>query len=210
MARPDRSFARRARRPAMSADLISRKQELRRVLRAAIKDLSEAATPADSLRACDLLRQQSVWKEARFVLFFMPLRGEIDLTSFYPEALAHGKKILLPRFNEITAQYDAFQIHDAARDCAPGKFGIAEPAAHGAPFPLMNLDLILVPGVGFDVAGRRLGRGRGFYDRLLAQSKGVKCGVAFDQQIVEQIPGEKHDVPMNFILTPTRWIKITE
>jgi 5-formyltetrahydrofolate cyclo-ligase len=193
----------------MSSDFIARKRELRRILRAAIKD-GCAASPADSLRACDILRQQSVWKEALFVLFFAPLLGELDLTSLLPEAVAGGKTVSLPRFNENNGQYDAIQIHDLARDCAPGKFGIAEPVAQCAPFPLMQLDLILVPGVGFDLAGRRLGRGQGFYDRLLAQTKGKKCGVAFDQQIIEQIPGEKHDVPMNFILTPTRWLEIID
>jgi 5-formyltetrahydrofolate cyclo-ligase len=71
----------------------------------------------------------------------------------------------------------------------------------------MRLDLVLVPGIGFDVSGRRLGRGQGFYDRLLAGIAGTKCGVAFDQQVVGQIPAEKHDASMNFILTPTRWLE---
>ena len=77
-----------------------------------------------------------------------------------------------------------------------------------ARFPLKHLDLALVPGVGFDVTGHRLGRGRGFYDRLLAEFSGIKCGVAFDHQFVAQIPAEKHDVRMNCILTPTRWLEI--
>jgi 5-formyltetrahydrofolate cyclo-ligase len=54
--------------------------------------------------------------------------------------------------------------------------------------------------------GRRLGRGKGYYDRLLAAVRGAKCGVAFDQQVVSEIPVEPHDILMNFTLTPTRWL----
>jgi len=69
--------------------------------------------------------------------------------------------------------------------------------------------LILIPGIAFDLHGRRLGRGKGFYDRLLTEIRGVKCGIAFDEQIVEKIPVEPHDVRMDFILTPTRFAEIT-
>ena len=68
-------------------------------------------------------------------------------------------------------------------------------------------DLILVPGVAFDLSGHRLGRGKGFYDRLLANARGVKCGVAFDEQIVKAVAAGTHDIRMDFILTPTRVIK---
>jgi 5-formyltetrahydrofolate cyclo-ligase len=66
----------------------------------------------------------------------------------------------------------------------------------------------LVPGVAFDLHGRRLGRGKGFYDRLLADVRGKTCGVAFDEQIVREVPVEPHDSDVNCILTPTRWIEL--
>jgi 5-formyltetrahydrofolate cyclo-ligase len=67
--------------------------------------------------------------------------------------------------------------------------------------------LILVPGVAFDLHGGRLGRGKGYYDRLLKELRGTTCGVAFDQQVVEAIPVEPHDVRLDHVLTPTRWIE---
>ncbi|MEY2466031.1 MAG: 5-formyltetrahydrofolate cyclo-ligase, partial [Verrucomicrobiota bacterium] len=73
--------------------------------------------------------------------------------------------------------------------------------------PIKPLDLILVPGVAFELHGRRLGRGKGFYDRLLADMRGTTCGVAFDEQIVAEIPVEPHDVHLDYLLTPTRWIE---
>ena len=75
-----------------------------------------------------------------------------------------------------------------------------------APALLNSLDLVLVPGVAFDLHGRRLGRGKGYYDQLLAGVCGTTCGVAFDEQIVREVPLEPHDVLMNCILTPTRWV----
>jgi 5-formyltetrahydrofolate cyclo-ligase len=194
----------------MNSEPALEKRELRQKLRAFLKTLPDTEGRAASLRACALLRQQSVWKSACAVLFYAPLAGEIDLFPMLEEGLRAGKAIALPRFIRETGAYDAFQIRDAAGDCAPGKFGISEPTAQCAPFPLKRLDLVLAPGVGFDVTGLRLGRGQGFYDRLLARIHGIKCGVAFDQQIVELIPGEKHDVRMNCILTPTHWLKISE
>jgi 5-formyltetrahydrofolate cyclo-ligase len=56
----------------------------------------------------------------------------------------------------------------------------------------------------FDLNGNRLGRGRGFYDRILTEASGVKCGVAYDFQLREQIPTEPHDAKVNFIFTPAR------
>ena len=86
-----------------------------------------------------------------------------------------------------------------------GRFGVREPGADCPLISLNQLDLILVPGVTFDLTGHRLGRGKGFYDRLLAGFCGHKCGVAFEAQIVAAVPAEPHDVLVNSILTPTRW-----
>jgi 5-formyltetrahydrofolate cyclo-ligase len=70
------------------------------------------------------------------------------------------------------------------------------------------LDLVLAPGVAFDLQGHRLGRGKGFYDRLLADVRGVKCGVAFDEQIVDAVPVGPLDVGVDCLVTPTRWLEV--
>jgi 5-formyltetrahydrofolate cyclo-ligase len=91
---------------------------------------------------------------------------------------------------------------------AAGRYGVIEPAAVCNVADLKRLDLILVPGVAFDWHGRRLGRGKGYYDRLLAEVSGTTCGVAFDQQLVATIPVEPHDVHLNCILTPSHWLQL--
>jgi 5-formyltetrahydrofolate cyclo-ligase len=96
-------------------------------------------------------------------------------------------------------------VCDPGTDLQPGAFGISEPAPGCEVVDLKTLDLVLVPGVGFALNGFRLGRGKGHFDRLLAQIPGFKCGVAFDWQVAVEIPTEPHDVQLNCILTPTRW-----
>jgi 5-formyltetrahydrofolate cyclo-ligase len=91
-----------------------------------------------------------------------------------------------------------------------GHFGIREPETRCARLTSGKLDLILVPGVAFDLRGGRLGRGKGYYDRLLRELRGTTCGVAFEEQIVGEIPVEPHDVRLKFLLTPTRWIQVKD
>jgi 5-formyltetrahydrofolate cyclo-ligase len=186
------------------------KIELRRSMRGALNRLSEAERVAASEQARALLRGQRVWQEARAILFYAPISGELDLTPLLEEALAAGKTVALPGFVAELAAYDAFVVSDLKRDCIAGKFGVSEPSRSCAAWPLNRLDLALAPGLAFDLSGHRLGRGRGYYDRLLARAEGAKCGVAFDPQIVPRVPAEAHDVQMNFILTPTRWLAVAE
>jgi 5-formyltetrahydrofolate cyclo-ligase len=189
---------------------MTEKEEWRRRLRAGLKGLSPAERDAASAHARDLLRHQTAWQRAAAILFYVPLAGELDMTQLLAEARQAGKAVALPRFDNETGTYRAVAVSDHQRDCVPGKFGIAEPGGHCQEISLKRLDLVLAPGIGFDVSGRRLGRGQGFYDRLLAGIAGAKCGVAFDQQVVGQLPAERHDVSMNFILTPTRWLEISK
>ena len=162
---------------------------------------------AASGQACALLELQPLWKNASLIFFYAPLPEELDIWPLLRDSIAAGKTIALPRFDSITQRYVACQIQDLAHDISHGQFGIREPGSNCIAIPPNRLDLILVPGVAFDPQGRRLGRGKGFYDQLLASVRGTTCGVAFDEQIVEAIPVEPHDVHLNCILTPTRWIE---
>jgi 5-formyltetrahydrofolate cyclo-ligase len=184
------------------------KHELRERLRAWLKEVPAEKRELDSAQARALLARQRVWREARAVLFYAPLPHEIDLLPLLDQALAEGKTIVLPRYVPESRDYAACQVENFARDCAPGRFGVREPAARCPLFPLNRLDLALVPGVGFDAAGHRLGRGKGYYDRILAGAAGTRCGVAFDEQMAEEIPVEPHDMALHGILTPTRWVEI--
>jgi 5-formyltetrahydrofolate cyclo-ligase len=183
------------------------KSALRQQVREQVKALPPEQRAALSGRACALLQRQSVWDKTNLVFFYAPLPEEVDIWPLVGDALSAGKKVALPRFDPATQRYVACEIQNIAKDLSEGQFGIREPGAHCVAVPPNRLDLILVPGVAFDSQGRRLGRGKGFYDQMLASVRGTTCGVAFDEQIVETIPVEPHDVHLNCILTPTRWIE---
>jgi 5-formyltetrahydrofolate cyclo-ligase len=185
------------------------KAALRTQIREEAQKHSAEERRAGSVRLCDLLRAQAIWKSARAVLLFMPTLDEPNILPVVTEAIQQGKLVALPAFAAELAIYQALQIRDMHTDLAQGRFGIPEPCAGCAPVLVNTLDLILIPGVAFSVTGVRLGRGKGFYDRLLAQTTPNKCGVAFNWQIVDEIPREAHDITVDFLVTPTQFLSTT-
>jgi 5-formyltetrahydrofolate cyclo-ligase len=194
-------------RHKMQRKIEDSKSALRESVRARLRGMTPAQRTSASAQACVLLKKQAIWKHARSVLFFAPLPEELDVWPLIQDALAAGKLVALPRFDSRTDRYVACRIQNPARDLKPGHFGIREPDDCCAAVSPSRLDLVLVPGVAFDAHGRRLGRGKGYYDQLLASVRGTSCGVAFDEQIVGEVPVEPHDVHLNCVLTPTRWIE---
>jgi 5-formyltetrahydrofolate cyclo-ligase len=188
-------------------DLQAKKTALRSNIRAELKKLSEAKRLKDSAHLRARLLRQDVWNNARSVSFFAPMSEEADIWPLMTEALKSGKTVALPRFSREAQSYVVCLVEDMEEDVKAGSFGIREPTGACREIPMNRLDLILVPGLAFDLNGRRLGKGKGYYDRLLAGVSGIKCGVAFDEQVVSEVPAGPHDVRVNCILTPTRWLE---
>ena len=173
-----------------------------------LKALPVSARRAASTQVCSRLQEQRIWREAQSVLLYVPLPDELDVEPLLQAALAQGKVLALPSFDASRGQYVARGVFDLREDLRPGRFGIPEPKEDGRAVPLNQLDFIAAPGVAFTLDGRRVGRGRGYYDRLLSSVRGVKCGIAFDEQVVDEIPAESHDIRLDCILTPSRWIPV--
>jgi 5-formyltetrahydrofolate cyclo-ligase len=190
----------------MTPPLANAKASFRQQVRERLNGMTPPQREAASTQICARLRQQAVWKSAGSILFFAPLPGEPDIWPLLEEALRAKKTVALPRFSATSQTYLAARVRHLQSDISVGYFQIREPVARCAEVALSRLDLILVPGMAFDLQGRRLGRGKGFYDRLLAEVHGVKCGVAFDEQIVDAIPVGRLDVRLDCLLTPTRWV----
>lgn len=131
---------------------------------------------------------------------FVAFGAEPDLSSLFPE-----KRLYLPRFSEDSGEYEFVRIDDPAGQLHPGKFGIPEPLADlpAADWTLIRRDvLILVPAVACDSGGTRLGRGGGFYDRLLDKAGGAAAtAVIYGCQLAEKLPREPHDRPMDRVVT---------
>ena len=189
----------------MDTDKHGLKADLRKEIHAALEKISPAVRAVESIEMCDRLEAQL--RSAHTILFFAPLPDELDVWPLLEKFLAAGKICGLPSFDTTTKDYSARQVLNLATDISTGNFGIREPAPNCPAITLEKFDLILVPGVAFDWNGNRLGRGRGFYDRLLAKTTGLKCGAGYDFQLVGKIPVEPHDTKVNFIVTPARCLK---
>jgi 5-formyltetrahydrofolate cyclo-ligase len=182
------------------------KTAMRQQIKDRLAALKELEKKAASKAAALLLEQQELWKQAATLLFYAPLPAEVDIWPLFEDSLRAGKRVFLPRHSD--GIYSACEVTNPAEELQMGRFGIREPIDTCPEIGLNRLDFVLVPGIAFDLHGRRLGRGRGYYDQLLADVRGRICGVAFDEQIVPEIPVEPHDILVNCILTPTRWIEL--
>lgn len=191
----------------MSKSINELKTEMRERIRSELQQLTRSQREDAAIEICARLISQPAWVTAKSVLLFAPLADEPNVRPLFHAALGAGKVTALPRYNAGMEDYEAAIIRDLDKDCVEGKFGILEPAATCETLDLKRLDLVLVPGVAFGWQGHRLGRGKGFYDRLLVEVSGKTCGVAFDQQVVSSIPVEPHDVRLNCILTPSHWLE---
>jgi len=194
--------------PAMSTPVHSAKASLRQQVRTRLNALSSQPRATASREICSRLRQQAIWQTAGSILFFAPMADEPDIWPLVEESLASGKTAALPRFSAERSAYAAGQVRDLEQDIRIGRFQVREPAVTCPEVALSQFDLILVPGVAFDRQGRRLGRGKGYYDRWLRDAQGtLLCGVAFDEQWLDEIPAEAHDITMQRVVTPTGFFR---
>lgn len=178
------------------------KQRLREQMKARCAEWSCAGnvSPASSLL------DSEIWKNASSVLFYSAVGTEAD-TSLLLSA-AEGRSILFPKISGESL--DLYRMIPESR-WVHGRFGIAEPDPQNwEPFRASDVALALVPGLAFDLHGGRLGRGRGFYDRLLNKGvfRGIKVGVAWEWQLVIRVPCEQHDIRMDYIVTERKLLQV--
>lgn len=148
------------------------------------------------------------YQAAETILFYVDARDEVRTKPGIIEGLTDGKRIVVPycRGDEL----ELFHLQSMG-ELGVGAFRVLEPkedlrAMPGKKLPPEQLDLLVVPGVAFDPLGKRLGYGRGYFDRLLChiRSDSTVIGLSFDCQIFSELPIESHDVPMHKVITETQ------
>jgi 5-formyltetrahydrofolate cyclo-ligase len=169
------------------------------------------AFPEAEARSASLLAQQALiatseFVAARVVGLYAPVHNEVETAEVMHAALASAKMVLFPAVCpgglEFRRIYDSCMLHR-------GAFSIPEPGAACPAHSPEEADLIVVPGVAFDIKGRRIGYGKGYYDRALHQleGRGRLVGFCYDFQVVNEIAEESHDVMMDLIITERRVIR---
>ncbi len=179
------------------------KEEVRRFLIDLRKGLDTEELCELSDRIIKNIKNLDWVKNSRHFMFYYPLKGEPDLLPLAEECLRKGLEVSFPKVEGNSIK--PIKVKDL-NSFVRGKFGVFEPS-RGEEVDVRMLDLIFVPGVGFDRKLYRLGFGKGFYDRFLKVTKAVKVGVAFDFQIFEELPRDEWDMPVDILVTPKEILK---
>jgi len=159
-------------------------------------------------RSSQQIQQQLIDSEcfvrAKSLALYSPINNEVATEQLFAAARGLDKKIYYPRV--VGDELDFFEVR-ASNELMRGAFGVAEPVS-GEKISVADLDLIVVPGVAFDLRGYRLGYGRGFYDRqLVGKPTGtISVGLCFKIQLCDLLPTETHDQALDFIATETKFI----
>jgi 5-formyltetrahydrofolate cyclo-ligase len=174
----------------------TQKNKLRQQIRQKLSSLSEQEKNKQSADIWQKIEQHPAFQTAETVALYRSLPDEVD-THGGIEKWAVRKTILLP---VVQGDELVLRKYGGAVCLREGAFGICEP--EGEDFTDFDkIDLCIVPAVAFDRAGNRLGRGKGFYDRLLSKIAAPKIGVCFDVQLLDEIPCEEFDVKMDFVIS---------
>jgi len=178
------------------------KKELRSRLRALLASISPQIIQDRSRAAADRLFQTPEYQRAEIMMIYLSLPHEVDTTPIVLQAWKDRKKVVAPQVSWESRQMIPLEIRNLDEDIASNRLGIREPI-RGLPIPIELIDLVIVPGLGFDPFGNRLGRGRGFYDRFLGKPEfaGIPCGLALEEQVVDSIPGGPHDMKVRLLVT---------
>lgn len=176
--------------------------EAKRVMRAEVRSRLLALPPAKRALEEELvtaaLQDTPEWRAARTVLLYRSVAPELSTVGLANAAWRTGKRVLFPR---VTDAGLALHAVAAWTGFEPGPLGIPQPLA-SPPVPPQEVDLAVVPGVAWDAAGGRLGRGGGHYDRLLPHLR-LAWGVGFSVQVVAAVPQEAHDRSVHRVWAPS-------
>jgi 5-formyltetrahydrofolate cyclo-ligase len=180
-----------------------RKRRLRSELIAARARLAPDEREARSIEIANLIARVPGYLEARTLALYAPIGTEVDVGEIARRAVARGARLAYPR----VVHGDRCLSYALAEPAGlvPGPLGTLEPPPGAPGVPLAGLDFAVVPGVGFSLDGQRLGRGGGHYDATLGgMTRAVRIGVAFEAQLVPELPCEPHDAPVDALVTESR------
>ena len=184
------------------------KANLRPRMKSAVAALSDEERHEASGRACERLVGLEPFRHAAVVMLYMPLAREVDLTPLAIRCFQSGKTVCVPkvdwkRQDMAPVEVTSFDDHVMEID----DHGLRSPRESRPILPDL-INLVVVPGLAFDVSGNRLGRGGGYYDRFLRRLRrsATRIGLAFDLQVIDQVPADDRDMSVDAVVTERRVI----
>jgi len=173
------------------------KEELRKQISEKRKTLSDEFIAINSKEIARKLFSMDEYKDAETIYIYMDFKSEVSTKEIIEDALLKGKRVAIPKV--VNDEIEFYYIN-SINDVSIGNFGIREPISSN--LAQNELPLIIIPGVAFDKNRHRIGYGRGFYDKYLAKNKVVaKIALAFEFQLMEEIPFDDYDEILDIIIT---------
>jgi len=186
---------------ALISHYMTSKEELRESIRDRLRAVPAEEIAWRSYLICDFIQQQREWQEAKIVGLFASLPTEPVVEFLWDDIRKSGKKVCYPKVN---GENLSLLVVNDPTELVKSRWQLREPVMREPNLQsLEKIDLLLVPGLAFSGKGERLGRGGGFYDRLLSREvvRAFKLGVCFDAQAFPELPLESHDVAVDAVIT---------
>ena len=182
-------------------DVQDAKSRQRSALRAILANMSPTECDEASAAICQAVEARLGPRLDAGFMGYIPMPGEPDVHSLLGTRVQRGSPACAPRVDWDAGTMTPARLTGlSGDDLVEGRHGVLEPRP-GEPVELASLSVVLVPGLGFDEQGYRIGRGGGFYDRFLLATDQMTIGVCFQCQMVEAVPSEPHDIPVAAVVT---------
>jgi 5-formyltetrahydrofolate cyclo-ligase len=183
------------------------KEELRSRMQRVRRAVPPEARAARTERVCERVMSLPELESTKLLLAFSAIRAEVDPRSIIEAARQRGIAIALPRVDKAQGMLAVHHVeaHDTLQ---LGSFGIPEPRPDAPTVDLQTVDFVLVPGLALDERGHRIGYGKGYYDRLLPlMPAATRCAIAYDFQLIAEVPIQAGDEPVDVVVTDARVIR---
>lgn len=190
----------------MSETLEEAKKRVRREIGARLLAIPRDVLVEQSMQACERLVRMEEFVRANVLLFYAPTSHELFCTPAAEHAMDDGKTVLLPGIDWEAKFLIPRRVPDARAGLATFRYGILEPLKEWPEVGIEKIDVVIVPGIAFDEAGRRLGRGGGFYDRFLSRvpARTRRIGLALEVQGLREVPAGDQDARVDAVVLPSR------
>lgn len=183
-----------------------KKDEIREDIRKRRRCLEEFKKKELDEKIIRNLLSSAEWKKANTVLLYISNSNEINTLPLIKESFA-SKTIVVPKTHIISTNLTLHKI-SGFQDLMEGNHNLMEPASETKILSPSKVDLAIIPGIAFDKKGNRIGYGKGYYDRLNKKLKCNKISLAYNFQIIDNIPAQAHDTPIDIIITENQIIHI--
>ena len=182
----------------------------KRTIRKEVLKRRDAITATDKKAKDDLIKNNLLtlpeFDKARVILFYASYKSEVDTFDLMRYCFTNSKKIALPKVDPLSSELVIYKINDLS-ELSLGYQNIPEPnVSEERIMNVSDIDLIIVPGVAFDDQCNRLGYGNGFYDKMLNEKSSPAVALSYEEQIMDSLPVQSHDIKMDIIVTDARII----